>query len=189
MRPIRQRCDVQSSHAKLEMSNGSKQPCFLVDTHSRGGFSGSPVFVYRTSGSDLTKLDDRDNFGIPKPTNVLFALLGIHCKQFYEEIEFRKSAEIEIEHSRQPIVDGDKLQVPSSMTIVMPAWRISTLLDREELAMPRNKKFGLLSRQRPVAEDEHAPVSSPPASDANSNHREDFTSLVSAAARKPAPKD
>jgi hypothetical protein len=138
---------LSSFHAKLEMANGSKQPCYLVDTHSRGGFSGSPVFVYRTSGADLTRLDERDNFGIPKPTNVLFALLGIHCRQFYEEIEFRKSAEIEIEHSRQPILDGDKLRVPSSMTIVLPAWRISTLLDSEELAMNRKKRLGQVSQQ------------------------------------------
>jgi hypothetical protein len=181
---------LSSLHAKLQMANGSKQPCYLVDTHSRGGFSGSPVFVYRTSGSDLTKLDERDNFGIPKPTNVLFALLGIHCRQFYEEIEFRKSAEIEIEHSRQPIVEGDKLRMPSSMTIVLPAWQILRLLDREELSVKRKQRFQQYGAQKkPVIEDEHAPAASPPATDANPTHREDFTRLVGAAARKREQED
>jgi hypothetical protein len=139
---------LSSLHAKLEMANGSKQPCYLVDTHSRGGFSGSPVFVYRTSGSDLTAMDVRNPFGIPEPTNVLFALLGLHCRQFWEEIEFKKSSEITVEHSRQPIMEGDTLRVPSSMTMVLPAWRISTLLDREEFAVVRKKREEIWARER-----------------------------------------
>jgi hypothetical protein len=67
---------LASKFAPVAMENGSKQPCHLVDTHSRGGFSGSPVFAYRTNGADLTKLNDLDQFGLPRPTNVLLGLFG-----------------------------------------------------------------------------------------------------------------
>lgn len=181
---------LSSLHAKLEMANGSKQPCYLVDTHSRGGFSGSPVFVYRTSGSDLTNMHEKDFGGRDRPTNILFALLGIHCRQFYEEIEFEAS-EITVEHSRRPIVEGDILRLPSSMTMVLPAWQISKLLDREEFAMVRKKReqAWVAERGKVVARDEHAPRVSPPATDANPKHREDFNSLLNAAVKTPEQED
>jgi hypothetical protein len=33
--------------------NNVKRPTYLVDMHSRTGYSGSPVFVYRTPGNNL----------------------------------------------------------------------------------------------------------------------------------------
>jgi hypothetical protein len=133
---------LSSLHAKVKMPGGSEQACYLVDTHSKGGFSGSPVFVYGTSGSDLSKLDldERDPFGIPKPTNVLFGLLGIHCGQFWENVEVRKTLPIYDEANNDPILEGDRLKVPSSMTIVLPAWRILALLDVEQFAVARKKR-------------------------------------------------
>jgi hypothetical protein len=128
---------LTSLHAKVRLPTGSERACHLVDTHSRGGFSGSPVFVYRTAGSDLTKMEERDSFGIPKPTNVLFGLLGIHCGQFWEKIEFSKA---EIEQESVPIMEGDRLRVPSSMTIVLPAWQISTLMDSEQFDLVRKAR-------------------------------------------------
>ena len=165
---------LSSLHAKVTMANGSKQPCHLVDTHSRGGFSGSPVFVYRTSGSDLTKLDERDRFGVPRPTNVLFALLGIHCGQFWEDIEFKKADATAAEHSGRPIIEGDKLRVPSSMTMVLPAWRISTLLDSEvfETTRREREKHWKKDREAKIPHFEEAEPSLR-SSDANPTHRED----------------
>lgn len=183
---------LSSLHAKVKMTNGSEQPCHLVDCHSRGGFSGSPVFVYRTSGSDLTNLSGKDVWGRDKPTNVLFALLGIHCGQFWEEIEFQKSDQIAVEHSRRPITEGDKLSVPSSMTTVMPAWRISNLLDSEPLEILRMKRevgWRQAQANTPRSENAPKPKASPLASDENPNAREDFTSLLNVAAQKPKQGD
>jgi hypothetical protein len=39
--------------APVELDAGASVPCHLVDTRSRAGFSGSPVFVFRGVGSDL----------------------------------------------------------------------------------------------------------------------------------------
>jgi hypothetical protein len=169
---------LASLHAKVRLPTGFEQACHLVDAHSRGGFSGSPVFVYRTSGSDLTKMDERNPFGVPEPTNVLFGLLGIHCGQFWEHIEFRKS-EIKHEGYGVPIVEGDRLRVPSSMTIVMPAWSISSLIDSEPFDMTRKKRevaWAMDPKNRATVRFERAGnnESLPPASDENPNHREDF---------------
>jgi hypothetical protein len=40
--------------APVELETGVYRACFLMDTRSRGGFSGSPVFPYRGPGGDLT---------------------------------------------------------------------------------------------------------------------------------------
>jgi len=138
---------LASKFAPVAMETGTKQPCHLVDTHSRGGFSGSPVFAYRTNGTDLTKLNDLDQFGLPRPTNVLLGLLGIHCGQFWEDIQFRKSM-TSTEAARAAIFEGDKLKVPSSMTIVMPAWRISTLLDTAPFDATRKQREAIWRASR-----------------------------------------
>lgn len=138
---------LSSLHAKVQMSNGSKQPCHLVDSHSRGGFSGSPVFVYRTSGSDLSNLSQKDVFGRDRPTNVLFALLGILCGQFYEKIEIRKGI---MPEGVEAVIEGDRLVVPSSMTTVMPAWRISALLDSEVFAVTRKKRETISAKEAKI---------------------------------------
>jgi hypothetical protein len=43
----------------IEQPNGHKGPCHIFDMHSRPGFSGSPVFVYRTPAGDLRDHADR----------------------------------------------------------------------------------------------------------------------------------
>jgi hypothetical protein len=177
----------------VEMWTGFERPCHLIDTHSRGGFSGSPVFAYRTSGADLSYIPRQGETLGPRPQTLgpMLALLGIHCGQFWEEIEFKK-ATTDAEATNQPILEGDKLKVPSSMTIVMPAWRISTLLDAEDLAMVRKKREEGWRRDREnkIPRPESASLKpSPRPTDANPTHQEDFNSLVSAAARKREQED
>ena len=43
------------SRATIRQTTGYDGESYIVDMHSRTGFSGSPVFVYRTFGSDLTE--------------------------------------------------------------------------------------------------------------------------------------
>ncbi len=96
---------------------------YLVDMHSRSGFSGSPVFVYRTPGGNLAetvitgKIDLGNNF---------FSLLGIHWGQFDELWEST--------HPNAPPNKGY-----SGMTLVDPATGILELLDMESIKKPREK--------------------------------------------------
>jgi hypothetical protein len=132
----------------------------------------------------------------------MLGLLGIHCCQFWENVEVRKvevrKETVAPERKGDPILEGDRLKIPSSMTIVMPAWRIVELLDSEPLEMARKEREKVWQETqeakipRPEKKAVPRPESAeraPPESDANSNHREDFTSLLGAAAKKPAQED
>ena len=118
-----------------------------MDTRSRTGVSGSPVFVYRTGGGDLTgilygwkrKTENVDSviWG-SEPFDTFWGLLGIHCGQFWDSIEVRKAKTKE--RVGDPIAEGDELEIQSGMTIVIPAWRIKEFLDSDEFEMARQKR-------------------------------------------------
>jgi hypothetical protein len=132
--------------APLEVATGACRPCHLVDTRSRTGYSGSPVFVYRTAS--LTSLPigwERDlsqggTVLISHRKDHLLGLLGIHCGQFWDTLKVRAVKKAEPEAVGETIKEGDKLRVESSMTTVVPAWRISELLDLEVFEMARKKQ-------------------------------------------------
>jgi hypothetical protein len=166
--------------APIEQPNGHKRPSHLADMRSRGGFSGSPVFVYRTPSADLTDIQGVGGiWGLHRPINNLFLnLLGVHCSQFPEEVKFKKGEAV-----FDPILEGDVLKIPSSMTVVVPAWRITDLLNEdyfEGLRVKREKNASKDAGKLPVAEKESAPSTT----DDNPQHKEAFTRLVSAAAKK-----
>ena len=110
--------------------NGKSYERHIIDLHSRSGFSGSPVFVYRTFGANLVRSVEDVNIEIgpiasaldPERGNrgcgvvstqimpeTMFKLLGIHCSQFPEKWKDQKGLEI----------DG-----VSGMTCVAPASKI-----------------------------------------------------------------
>jgi len=171
----------------MELETKAKRPCYLVDTRSRGGFSGSPVFVYRQGQADLSWLP----YGQFRPADLLttratdyfWGLLGIHCGQFWDKVEARKVKKPMPKGEHEPIKEGDKLLIQSGVTIVVPAQRISILLDSEVFAMARRKRElqdedDADRRPRPETNDDISD------DDANPNHLADFTRLVDAAARK-----
>lgn len=83
----------------------------VLDMRSRTGYSGSPVFVYRTHGSIFAKPDSIISGGH------LLKLLGIHRGQFYDD----KSG-------------------PSGMSIIHPTSAIWEILNLPELVEMREKK-------------------------------------------------
>jgi hypothetical protein len=169
--------------ALIEQPNGNKRPSHLVDMRSRTGFSGSPVILYRIPENDLSDIP-----GQPPPARLkVLTLLGVHCGQFYEAVEVRKSPPKFGEKLGDPIKDGDELFIQSGMNIVVPAWRVKELLDQEVFEVARQEREEKVRdwlRNRARGE---AVV--PPANDVNPNHQEDFMRLVGAATRKPAQED
>jgi hypothetical protein len=140
---------LANSEAPILLENGSERPAHLADMRSRGGFSGSPVFIYRTpSGNLSTPLMHR--IKDPQPTGYsgsqmrtrrewFVGLLGVHCGQFWETIEVRKDNSKK-ERRGDPIVEGDKLSIQGGMTIVAPAWRVTDLLDSEAFETMRRQR-------------------------------------------------
>jgi hypothetical protein len=164
----------------IEQPTGAKGlPSFVLDVHSRTGYSGSPVFVYRTMGSDLTT----NTLDLSSPATHFIALLGIHWGQFPEMWEVA-AGDATIAHSVK--VSGDERYVRgmSGMTLAIPAWTILEMLEMPKFKQQRMDWFtGRLRATSgyPVAE-------AATKQDENPDHREDFNRLVSAASR-PKPKD
>jgi hypothetical protein len=152
---------IANADAKIEQSNGVTVPCHLFDIHSRPGFSGSPVFIYRTPSGDLRdanaswslreaqarfyrfgggQLSYRDAFsGFDAEQNQFVRLLGLHLGQYSETLEVKKGEPRR--EKLEPIIEGDKLQIASSMTVVAPVWGIETLLDYKNFAEDRDKRY------------------------------------------------
>jgi hypothetical protein len=168
----------------IEQGNGAVRPSHVFDMHSRPGFSGSPVFAYRTPDSDLTAIDEDGNFTLDlmRDDNAFLKLLGIHSGQFRDTIEAQKAEA----YGQVPINDGDKLVLPSSMTVVVPAWKISELLDLPVFQEQRDmREKRVLNDDKPRVQPEVAEAG-PGA--ANPTHKEDFKSLLTAASTK-RPQD
>lgn len=103
----------------MQNSNSHGPGYYCIDMHSRGGFSGSPVYAYRTAGSDLSLSFTNEMPALHAP---LMSLLGIHCGQFKETLLTD---------------DGQKVTGWSGMTSVLPAWHITALLNCKEFLAKR----------------------------------------------------
>jgi hypothetical protein len=170
-----------------ENSDLPMRPCHLTDMRSKAGFSGSPVFVYRIPEMDL----DRPP-GSPlqlKSGQKFLALLGIHCGQFWERTKVYKDSMRKNEGLGDPIKEGDALYIQGAVNIVIPAWRITEVLDLKEFDVERKKREPRLREEDlRLPQPESAEVASP-TDDVNHNHLEDFKRLVDVAARKRTRDD
>jgi hypothetical protein len=183
----------------VEQPHGILRPSHIVDMRSRTGFSGSPVIAWRMDFRLLGMQDmykpfaaeqSRHFFGSPNVADVRWymGLFGIHCGQYRDEVTVLAANRSDAERIGDPIREGDMLYIQSGMTIVIPAWRISELLDLEVFEMARQdrderRREGWAKRPTPEAE------SASSSTDANPTHREDFTRLLGAAVRKPGSED
>ncbi len=158
------------------MRNGVKDS-YCVDTHSRSGFSGSPVFVYNAPGNNLDKCF---RFGSPLTDNSRLYLLGIHWGQFPEICEITEKNK-----------SKRTLDIVSGMTCVMTPEPIVEVLNMDHFKKQRSK--GDIELQEdfekhgypPKLETAKQPI---PKSD-NPRHKEDFNSLLTAAVKKKPPTD
>jgi hypothetical protein len=126
----------------VEQATGATRDTYLIDMHSRTGYSGSPVFVYRTPGNNMDLISGPF---LPSPEQALrkffedgfFMLLGIHWGQFPEEW---KIAEKRSEEARSLMVEGAVVTGLSGMTCVVPADRVLELMDHPELTAQRRRR-------------------------------------------------
>jgi hypothetical protein len=151
---------LASDDILIEQPNGIARPSHLVDMRSRTGFSGSPVAIYRVPGLDLSDIPPvprplplpNDPRAIPK----FIALFGVHCGQFYDPVKVSKSPPKRHEREGDAIVEGDRLYIQSGMTIVVPAWRITELMNLDAFEVARKNRENrsaeaAMSRPQPEA--------------------------------------
>ncbi|MEG3145053.1 hypothetical protein U1839_10370 [Sphingomonas sp. RT2P30] len=141
--------------AKIPQPTGYRGESYIVDMHSRSGFSGSPVFVYRTFGSDFTN-DFRGekvelvNFELSATNSnrakgrvrveTFFQFLGIHWGQFPELWEMKGGKPL-AEARKDLIVDGAYVVGLSGMTCVIPAHHIAEVLEMPALRTLRQPEI------------------------------------------------
>ncbi len=168
------------------MSNGIKDS-YCIDLHSRSGFSGSPVWVYRTPGNDI-ETSMRTGHAVLSGGFLFF--LGIHWGQFPELWEITDKDKLK-EATSGLITEGKYIKGVSGMTCVMPpepileALNIQSLKDaqsRDDIELENKfKKYGY----PPELETATAPIRDTE----NPQHKEDFNSLVTAATKKKLQDD
>lgn len=135
---------------------------YLVEAQTLQGLSGSPVIARKTWRME----------GASGPA--FFSGPG-HLLGLYQGAWDGPAGEILQQDRNSP------LRIPVGMGIVVPAYRIIETLEQDEVKRHRED----LKKKKPPATDVAASMDSvPPATDENPSHQEDFTSLVSAAARK-----
>ena len=136
---------------------------YCLDMHSRSGYSGSPVFVYRTPGYDL-----EEELGHGKKAKVLFSgrnhmsLLGIHWGQFPEMWEVTGEGKLKDQkdsEKREPLLtDGTFIKGLSGMTCVLPAWTILEVLNMSKLKEGRDEENARLKQTEEYRQYITAPV-------------------------------
>jgi regulator of extracellular matrix RemA (YlzA/DUF370 family) len=152
-----------------------KMEAYLVEAQTLEGLSGAPVYQRETV--TMKGLLDEHNGGYPIITTGA-QLLGVYSGAW-------EGDPTPVAQDRRWAVDK---RVPVGMGIVVPAERILELvMDHPDLKADRADTLRKRDEARAAKTDSSLP--DPPANGANPTHQEDFTRLVSAAARKPAPKD
>lgn len=139
--------------APVQLANRDRfaRPAWLNDCRSRSGFSGSPVWVWRSQYDDMNLYKGpglpASLFAKNQPAMYSFlALLGCHRGQFREETTIH--AKGESTSPRRPLQSGDDIELASAMTVVVPAWEISTLLDCSQLKTQRDERDERPERRR-----------------------------------------
>jgi hypothetical protein len=144
---------------KLEHSN---RPAFLVEMRSRGGFSGSPVYIFQSYLAgvplDLSGIDEtgRGIFGTLRVKSEPY-LLGVDLGQFPTWLEVStKPKEIPLERLTKKDVKTNKalaVKELSAVTVVRPGWNLVNLLTRKDVMKPRRVRQQEWERT-PMAEEE-----------------------------------
>lgn len=162
---------LANSKATIEQPTKYFGESYVVDMHSRTGFSGSPVFAYRTFGSDLTdtrgtRFDQMHIDRLPDIVNramrhgslpgqfsgyirapQMLMLLGVLWGQFPERWELRDKSSLVEQGRKGLITEGDYVQGMSGMTCVVPAWQILELLESSELQTLRQPEIDRFTAQ------------------------------------------
>ena len=107
--------------------NGEKQEAYLVEMRSIPGCSGSPVFFYVPHHRPSPNMRERRGDAVTP------VLLGIDCGHISEPLALYD------EHDKE-YPKGWHVYSNTGMAAVIPAWRLSKLLDKRKLVMARKEE-------------------------------------------------
>ncbi len=122
-------------------TTGLKLESFLIEAHSRLGYSGAPVFVWPTVprlGSSAGR-EVENNFVVHGPSRLLGVDNG-HTDEY-----------VKVVTDDADLTQAGKLIAPTNigMMVVAPAWKILELLHGDEAVKQRNEAEQEWGRQKP----------------------------------------
>jgi hypothetical protein len=141
-----------------------EEQCWIVEMRSRTGFSGSPVYAYLPPWQpNFSKAPGRQ-YG-----NFFYGpwLLGVHSSQIPG--------------------GGDEHTAGSGMAAVVPCSALEALLAKDDKVREERAAYEARFIDAPTALSEASTASTEAVEGSNPDHKEDFTRLLSAAARKREP--
>jgi len=167
----------------ITQPNEARAETYCLDLHSRTGYSGSPVFVFRTPGYDLEHDVSKGNILLAGAN--LLMLLGIHFAQFPELWEVTEKGKLIREGVKEPLLtDGKFIRGLSGMTCLLPAWSILEVLNMPKIKAHREEVEALTRKQHSAQTDNpNGELFAPPTTDANPAYSEGFSSPLGAAVR------
>jgi hypothetical protein len=120
--------------ARIKQETGYSGRTIVVDMHSRTGYSGSPVFIYRTPGSVFARSIDLSI------TWHFICLAGMLWGQFNESWELKDDPSSKSKRSAAQaalVTDGKYVEGLSGMSCVVPAEHIVEMLGHPTLVAQR----------------------------------------------------
>lgn len=158
---------------------------YLVESQSLSGLSGAPVFV-RTTNHHVSKenIEANPNFSLHELGDAI-AMWHIHLIGIWQGAWDAPVGDI-LSTER-----GKGARVPVGMGVVVPIDHVHYILANEELTRMRKNRAEKAQADIAATLDLARSPAKPafPASDENPQHREDFTSLLNAAAQKQKPTE
>lgn len=169
---------LPSSEATIKQPTKYEGESFVLDLRSRAGYSGSPVFMYRTPGADLSGVSDafpelhvqidagliahqlsENGFTASahrshpadialKLPRTMFRLLGVHWGQFPERWERENPDLLSDSRRRALIPESAYVSGLSGMTCVIPAWEIRKVIDMPRVKALRDEKIKAMWAER-----------------------------------------
>jgi hypothetical protein len=140
-RPTARFGNISLMPSPIIQPNGVEADSYCVDLHSRSGYSGSPVFAYRTVSGDLA-LAARQASAHPVTSlgPAFLGFLGIHWGQFPERWRIESGRTLVDESETGILVsEGQYVRGVSGMTCVLPASSILDVLNMPRLAEDRKR--------------------------------------------------
>jgi len=128
-------------------AKGASSHAFLVETRSQAGYSGSPVFVYRRTGHVEVPIRPFEAYRqgtrmVPAPLMEMwnFQLLGIDRSHLANVTTVREQFENgRLSNEPHPKLPDAGVELGSGMLVVVPAWKLAELINREDV---RNVREG-----------------------------------------------
>jgi hypothetical protein len=113
---------VSTTPTSIKQPTKSMLESYIIDVHSRTGYSGSPVFVYRTITSNLNNLftSTSDKFRKPKVAQLLY-ILGVMWGYFPELWEITGKKKTRRSAAKGLPVIGQYVEGMSGMSCVVPS--------------------------------------------------------------------